>query len=40
MAVLRDLATDGKLKGRAAKAIYQVEDQYENQPEAYCESSF
>ena len=33
MAVLRDLATDGKLKGRAAKAIYQEEDQYENQPE-------
>ena len=33
MAVLRDLATDAKLKVRAAEAIYQEENQYENQPE-------
>lgn len=33
MAVLRDLATDAKLKNRAAEAIYQEENQYENQPE-------
>jgi hypothetical protein len=33
MAVLRDLATDAKLKNRAAEAIFQEENQYENQPE-------
>ena len=33
MAVLRDLATDAKLKASAAEAIYQEENQYENQPE-------
>lgn len=33
MAVLRDLAGDSKLKARAAEAIYQEENQYENQPE-------
>lgn len=33
MAVLRDLATDAKLKERAAEAIFQEENQYENQPE-------
>jgi len=33
MAVLRDLATDAQLKVRAAKAIFQQENQYENQPE-------
>lgn len=33
MAVLRDLATDGKLKDRAADAIFQEENPYENQPE-------
>jgi hypothetical protein len=33
MAVLRDLAADGKLKARAAEAIHQEEDPYENQPE-------
>lgn len=33
MAVVRDLATDARLKDRAAEAIYQEEDPYENQPE-------
>jgi uncharacterized protein with ParB-like and HNH nuclease domain len=33
MAVLQDLATDAKLKTSAAEAIYQEENQYENQPE-------
>ena len=33
MAVLRDLATDAQLKARAVEAIYQEENQYENQPE-------
>ena len=33
MAVLRDLATNAKLKDTAAAAIYQEENQFENQPE-------
>lgn len=33
MAVLRDLATVSQLKARAAEAIYQEENEFENQPE-------